>query len=132
MNKCEIIGRLTRDPELRQNETTGVVRFSVAVNRRFSKEGQQTADFISCVAFGKTAEFVSKYFTKGMGIAVVGRIQTGNYTNSDGVKVYTTDVVAEEVYFTEKKIDASSSSKETLGTATEPNFIAEDNELPFN
>lgn len=107
MNKAILMGRLTRDPEVRysQGETqTAIARFTLAVDRRFKKAGEsQDADFIGCVAFGKQAEFVEKYFRQGMKMVAVGRIQTGSYTNKDGQKVYTTDVVAEEIEFAESK-----------------------------
>lgn len=106
MNKVILMGRLTRDPDVRysQNEnSTAVARFTLAVDRRFKKDEQQSADFISCVAFGKTAEFFEKYMKQGSKICVEGRIQTGNYTNKDGQKVYTTDVVVENVEFAESK-----------------------------
>ena len=106
MNKVILVGRLTRDPETRQAGDTTVTRFSLAVDRRFRKAGDETspsADFPSCVAFGKTAEFVSKYFKQGVKIALEGRIQTGNYTDKDGVKHYTTEVIAEAVEFAESK-----------------------------
>lgn len=103
MNKVILLGRLTRDPEMRQAGETTVTRFSLAVDRRFKKEGGQEADFPSCVAFGKTAEFIEKYFFKGMKIALEGRLQTGSYTNKEGKKVYTTDVVVEAVEFAESK-----------------------------
>lgn len=103
MNKVELVGRLTRDPELKYStgeNANAVARFSIAVNRRFKNAaGEYEADFPSCVAFGKTAEFVDKWFNKGDLIGVAGRIQTGSYTNKDGIKVYTTDVVADEVEF---------------------------------
>ena len=103
MNKVELVGRLTRDPEIKYStgeNANAVARFSIAVNRRFKNAaGEYEADFPSCVAFGKTAEFVDKWFNKGDLIGVVGRIQTGSYTNKDGIKVYTTDVVADEVEF---------------------------------
>ena len=102
MNKFLCIGRLTRDPEVRMGEST-VARFSIAVDRKFKRDGEPTADFINCVAFGKTAEFIEKYFRKGMKMALVGRLQTGSYTNKDGQKVYTTDVVVEECEFAESK-----------------------------
>ena len=102
MNKVIIMGRLTKDPETRQAGETTVTRFSVAVDRRFKQNNGQNADFPSCVAFGKTAEFISKYFKQGMKIALEGRIQTGSY-EKDGVKHYTTDVVAEAVEFAESK-----------------------------
>lgn len=110
MNKAILMGRLTRDPEVRYSqsaEPTAVVRFTVAVNRRFKRDGEQDADFIGCVAFGKTGEFIGRYFKKGSMISVAGRIQTGSY-EKDGVKHYTTDVVAEEAYFCESKASADS------------------------
>ena len=107
MNKVVLMGRLTRDPEVRYSQgdvSTAVARYTLAVDRRFKRQGDdQTADFISCVSFGKTAEFVEKYLKQGTKIAGCGRIQTGSYTNKDGQKVYTTDVVMEEVEFAESK-----------------------------
>ena len=107
MNKVIEIGRLTRDPEVRYTtgeSATAVARFTLAVDRKFKKAGDtQEADFISCVAFGKTAEFVEKWFKQGTKIVTVGRLTTGSYTNKDGVKVYTTDVTVEEVEFAESK-----------------------------
>lgn len=106
MNKVILMGRMTRDPEVRYggSNNSAVCRFSLAVDRRFKREGdEQTADFISCVAFGKTAEFIEKYGRKGTKFVVEGRIQTGSYTNKDGQKVYTTDVVCEQVEFAESK-----------------------------
>ena len=107
MNKVVLLGRLTRDPEVRytQNNNTMVCSFSLAVNRRFKQEGQPDADFINIVAWNKTAEFVAKYFTKGQQVAVVGRIQTRSYDDKDGRKVYVTEVVAEEVHFADSKKD---------------------------
>lgn len=101
MNKVILLGRLTKDPDERKSGEMTITRFSVAVDRR-TKDGQ-TADFPSCVAFGKTAEFISKYFHKGMRIALDGHIQTGSY-EKDGVKVYTTDVVVENAEFAESKV----------------------------
>lgn len=144
MNKVELVGRLTRDPEVRYTQgenASAIARFSVAVNRRFkNNEGNYDADFINCVAFGKSGEFIEKYFKKGMAIGISGRIQTGSYTNKDGVKVYTTDVVVEEAEFVE--------SKNSGGTSTPSNASANNNtpsadgfmnipdgideELPFN
>lgn len=108
MNKWIGMGRLTRDPEVRYGGTnnTAVARYTLAVDRRFKRENEPTADFINCLTFGKSAEFVEKYFRQGMRITVCGRIQTGSYTNKDGVKVYTTEVVVEEQEFAESK-DAS-------------------------
>ena len=101
MNKVILTGRFTRDPEIKYtNDGTSIARFSIAVNRRFVKEGSdQKADFLNCIAFGKSAEFIEKYFFKGMKADLSGRIQTGSYTNKDGVKVYTTDIVVEEIEF---------------------------------
>lgn len=107
MNKVILMGRLTRDPEVRYSQgdaATAVARYTLAVDRRFKRQGdEQTADFISCVSFGKTAEFVERYLKQGTKIAGSGRIQTGSYTNKEGQKVYTTDVVMEEVEFAESK-----------------------------
>ena len=92
MNKVILMGRIVRDPEVRYStgeNATAIARYSLAVDRRFKRDGEPTADFINCVAFGKTAEFAEKYFHQGIKIAIVGRIQTGSYTNKDGVKVYT-------------------------------------------
>ncbi len=111
MNKVILMGRLTRDPDIRvsQNENaTTVARFTIAVDRRFKRDGDQSADFISCVAFGKTAEFFDKYTKQGTKLCVEGRIQTGSYNNKDGQKVYTTDVVVENVEFAESKAQAGS------------------------
>ena len=106
MNKVNLIGRLTKEPEVRYGQGENplcVARYSLAVDRKFKKEGEQSADFINCVAFGKSGEFAEKFLKKGMKVAVSGRIQTGNYTDKDGKKVYTTDVVVEEHYFCESK-----------------------------
>lgn len=107
MNKVIITGRLTREPELRYSQTANgnmaIARYTLASDRKFKKDGEQNADFISCIAFGKSGEFAEKYLHKGTKIAVVGRIQTGSYTNKDGNKVYTTDVIVEEQEFCESK-----------------------------
>jgi single-strand DNA-binding protein len=108
MNKVILMGRLTRDPEVRYSQgdnSTAIARYSIAVDRRGKQnnEQQQTADFINIVAFGKAGEFAEKYLHKGTKVLVTGRIQTGSYTNKDGVKVYTTDVVAEDQEFAESK-----------------------------
>ena len=144
MNKVELVGRLTRDPEVRYSQgenASAIARFSIAVNRRFKNaEGNYDADFINCVAFGKSGEFVEKYFKKGMAIGVTGRIQTGSYTNKDGVKVYTTDVVVEETEFVESKgsgANSSASSSTTHATENQAGFMnipdgVEDEGLPFN
>ena len=107
MNKVELSGRWTKDPEIRYTQgekSTAIARCTLAVDRRFKRDGDsQTADFINCIAFGKTAEFLEKYGRKGTKMLVVGRIQTGSYTNRDGNKVYTTEVVIEELEFAETK-----------------------------
>lgn len=113
MNKVIIMGRLTRDPEIRYsqgNDQMAIARYTLAVDRRFVRNSDQTADFISCVAFGKSAEFAEKYFKQGTKIVVSGRIQTGSYTNKDGNKVYTTDVVVEDQEFAESKSSNSGNS----------------------
>ena len=107
MNTVVLMGRLTRDPEIRYSQTgTAVARYTLAVNRRFSRDGEPGADFINCIAFGKSAEFAEKYFHKGLKIVIRGRIQTGSYTNQNGATVYTTDVVIEEQNFAESKAAA--------------------------
>ena len=106
MNKVVLMGRLTRDPEVRYSQgenALAIARYTLAVDRRFKRDGEQTADFINCVAFGRSAEFAEKYLHKGTKVVVEGRIQTGSYTNKDGVKVYTTDVVVESQEFAESK-----------------------------
>ena len=114
MNKVILMGRLTRDPEVRYSQgenSSAVARYTLAVDRRFKREGDaQTADFIGCVAFGRAAEFAEKYLRQGTKVAVTGRIQTGSYTNRDGVKVYTTDIVIEEQEFAESKAASGSSN----------------------
>lgn len=144
MNKVILMGRLTRDPEVRYTQgdnASAVARFSLAVDRRFKKEGEQTADFINCVAFGKTGEFIEKYGRKGTKFVVEGRIQTGSYTNKDGQKVYTTDVVCENLEFAESKNSAGTdggftSRPEPINAAGDgfmniPDGV-EDEGLPFN
>lgn len=121
------MGRLTKDVELRQAGDTSVAKYTLAVNRSFKKEGQPDVDFINCVVFGKSAEFAEKYFQKGQQVAVVGRIQTGNYTNKEGIKVYTTDVIVEEQHFADSKKDGGGSPS---GKAPEP-IDESDEDLPF-
>ena len=146
MNKVVLVGRLTRDPEVRYsqgNNATAVARYTVAVDRRFKRDGEPTADFIPCVVFGRSAEFAEKYFRQGMRVSVSGRIQTGSYTNKDGVKVYTTEVIVEEQEFAESKnanqqnnnVQAGPSPFGNMPTDSEgfmniPDGI--DEELPFN
>ena len=107
MNKVVLVGRLTRDPEVRYSDSaTAVARYTLAVDRRFRRDGEPTADFIPCVIFGRSAEFAEKYFHQGMRVSISGRIQTGSYTNKDGVKVYTTEVIVEEQEFAESRAEA--------------------------
>lgn len=139
MNKVILMGRLCADPEVRysQNENqTAVARYRLAVDRRFKREGDQTADFIPCVAFGKAAQFAEYYLHRGTKIIITGRIQTGSYTNRDGQKVYTTDVVIEEQEFAESK-SASGNIEGSAPQATDPDGFMSlpdgiDEELPFN
>ncbi len=110
MNKAILTGRLTKDPEVRystSDSSMAIAKYALAVPRRFSKEGEQSCDFINCTAFGKSGEFAEKYFRKGTKVAISGRIQTGSYVNKDGIKVYTTDVIVEEQEFAESKNVAS-------------------------
>lgn len=144
MNKVILMGRLTRDPEVRYSQgekSTAVARFTLAVDRRFKREGEQSADFIGCISFGKSAEFAEKYLRQGTKVLISGRIQTGSYTNKDGNKVYTTDVVVEEQEFAESK-NSSGGNNATGNTSQQhtsssgdgfmniPDGI--DEELPFN
>ena len=118
MNKVILMGRLTRDPEVRYTageEAKAIARYTLAVDRRFKREGEATADFVSCVAFGRQAEFAEKYFRQGIKILVTGRIQTGRYTNNDDRKVYTTDIVIQEQEFAENK-----KAEGTAGVTTDP------------
>lgn len=146
MNKVILIGRLTRDPEVRYSQgekATAVARYSLAVDRRFKKDEEQSADFISCIAFGKNGEFAEKYLHKGTKIAIIGRIQTGSYTNKDGQKVYTTDVVVEEQEFAESSKNSNTTNsdnpvqnKQPTGEKVGDGFVAVpddlDEEMPFN
>lgn len=138
MNSVQLVGRLTRDPEMRYTDGgSAIAKFSLAVDRRHKSENGPTADFPNCVAFGRTAEFIEKYFRKGMRMGCQGRIQTGSYTNNDGQKVYTTDVVVESCEFVESK--ASQQPEENnngFGPADENGFMNIpddiDEELPFD
>ena len=138
MNKVVLIGRLTRDPEVRysQQNNTAVARYTLAVDR-MTRNAEQSADFIRCVCFAKTAEFAEKYFYKGIKISVVGHIQTGSYTNRDGQTVYTTDVVVENQEFCESR-NASVSGAPSTQPSSDPadQFMnipdGIDDELPFN
>ena len=130
MNKVILMGRLTRDPEVRYttNNNTLVCSFSLAVNRRFRQEGQPDADFINIVAWNKTAEFCGKYFTKGQQVGICGHIQTRNYDDKDGKKVYVTEVVAEEVYFADSKKEGTEPNVTTSAGFMQ---VEEDSNLPF-
>ena len=133
MNKALLCGRLTADPTVSYSNDKAIARFTLAVDRAFKKEGEQTADFISCVAFGKSAEFLEKYVKKGTKLIIEGRIQTGNYTNKDGVKIFTTDVIVEHTEFAESKGSANaqpSESKdfESVAAAIDSDF----EEIPFS
>lgn len=147
MNKVVLMGRLTRDPEVRYSQgenSLAIARYSLAVDRRFKRDGEATADFINCVVFGKSAEFTEKYFRQGMRVTICGRIQTGSYTNKDGVKVYTTEVVVEEQEFAESKAasEANRGSFQSNSPSPAPSADAGDGfmnipdgideELPFN
>ena len=146
MNKVILMGRLTRDPEVRYSQgeqATAIARYTLAVDRRGkATDGEQSADFINCVAFGRSGEFAEKYFHKGTKVAVAGRIQTGSYTNRDNQKVYTTDVIVDKVHFTGEKKAAAEESEDrdynygrpapsnNDGFMNIPDGI--DEELPFN
>ena len=146
MNKVILMGRLTRDAEVRYSQgdaSTAVARFSLAVDRRFKRDGdEQTADFINCVAFGRTGEFFERFGRKGTKFLVEGRIQTGSYTNKDGQRVYTTDVVVENVEFAESKSSSESNGGYVPADRPSPSQAAGDGfmnipdgideELPFN
>ena len=144
MNKVILMGRLTRDPEVRYSQgdnAMAIARYSLAVDRRFKRDSdEQTADFINCVAFGKSGEFAEKYLHQGTKIVVVGRIQTGSFTNKDGQRVYTTDVVVEEQEFAESKNSSnatgSSNTPSNNNTSSSDGFMnipdGIDEELPFN
>lgn len=140
MNKVILVGRLTRDPEVRYSQgenTMAIARYTIAVNRRFKREGDPEADFIRCVVFGRAAEFAEKYFRQGLRIAISGRIQTGSYTNKEGGKVYTTEVVVEEQEFAESMAEREHTQTPTSapessgdGFMNIPEGI--DEELPFH
>ena len=147
MNKVILMGRLTREPEIRYSQgenASAVARYTLAVDRRFRRDGEATADFINCVAFGRAAEFAERYLRQGTKIAVTGRIQTGSYTNKDGVKVYTTDVVLDDIEFAESKNSQGGDSTGYSYSAParpEPSAAGDgfmnipdgiDEELPFN
>ena len=113
MNKVILMGRLTRDPEVRYSageNALAIARYTLAVDRRFRRDGEATADFINCVSFGRTAEFAEKYFRQGMRVLVSGRLQTGSYVNKDGQRIYTTEVILDDQEFADSKGSASDMS----------------------
>lgn len=148
MNKVILMGRLTRDPEVRYSSgenALAIARYTLAVDRRFRKDNEASADFIGCVAFGKAGEFAEKYLRQGTKIAITGRIQTGSYTNREGQKVYTTEVVVEDQEFAESKAASQNNSQDSTGNRQQPpppmptdkdGFMnipdGIDEELPFN
>jgi len=143
MNKVILVGRLTADPETRRStDGNAVTTYTVAVDRRYKRDGEPEADFIRCVSFGKAAEFAEKYFSKGMRIAMSGHIQTGSYTNREGRRVYTTDVVVEEHEFAQSKAENAPQTPQTerkepeYGAPDKDGFMhipdGIDEELPFN
>lgn len=157
MNKVILMGRLAREPEVRYSQGTeplAIARYTLAVNRRFKRQGEPEADFINCVAFGKTGEFAEKYFKKGQMVSVVGRLQVRNWDDNEGKKRWSTDVIVEEQYFAEGKHDseknggskpaseqsrpaaASNKPAKQMGLADSPGFYPidesiEDDDLPF-
>ncbi|MGN9019920.1 single-stranded DNA-binding protein [Lachnospiraceae bacterium HCP1S3_A10] len=143
MNKVILMGRLTRDPDVRYTQgeqAMAIARFTLAVDRRFKRDNEQQADFISCVAFARQGEFIEKYAHQGTKLVVEGRIQTGSYTNKDGVKVYTTDVVVESCEFAESKAAEQNTGRQQASRpepTSEEGFMnipdgVEDEGLPFN
>ena len=138
MNKVILMGRLTRDPEVRYSageNALAIARYTLAVDRRFRRDGEASADFISCVCFGRSAEFAEKYFRQGLKIAVTGRIQTGSYTNREGQKVYTTEVVVEDQEFAESKGSSEAQGTGQMPTPNGDGFMSvpdDDTGLPFN
>lgn len=144
MNKVILLGNLTRDPEIRYSQgekQMAVARFSLAVNRRFAKDGETNADFLNCTAFGKTAEFVEKYFRQGSRMSLVGRIENNNYTNKNGEKVYSVQIMVEEVEFAERKSSQSNNQTKNQNQQAQTNGGDDDfmnipdgieDGLPFN
>lgn len=138
MNRVVLIGRLTKEPDVRQTQQgMCVARYSLAVDRRFKRDGEPDADFLNCVAFGKAGEFAEKWLHKGMKIAVTGRIQTGSYTNKDGFKVYTTDIIVDDHEFCESKEAGDHTTPEPKEpSGTDDGFMdipddLDDQDLPF-
>lgn len=145
MNKVILMGNLTRDPEIRYSQgenSLAIARFSIAVNRRFSRQGDTDTDFFNCTAFGKQAEFVEKYFKQGSRMLLTGRVQNDNYTNKNGERVYSVQIMADEIEFAERKSTADANASNFGGGAPEPAMAADDDfmnipdgiedGLPFN
>jgi single-strand DNA-binding protein len=139
MNKVILMGNLTRDPEIRYTQgekTMAIARFSLAINRRFSREGETNVDFFNCTAFGRQAEFVEKYFRQGSRMLLVGRVQNDNYTNKNGEKVYSVQIMADEIEFAERKQAGGNNNAEPEQKQDDDDFmeIPEniESELPFN
>ena len=144
MNFTALMGRLTADPDVRYTQSDKPIctaRYTLAVERRFERDGEPNADFIRCISFGKNGEFAEKYFKKGTKIALTGRIQTGSYTNKDGQKVYTTDVVVDTQEFAESKNASQNQDNATLNAASNTPLTLDgfmsvpdgiDEELPFS
>lgn len=147
MNKVILMGRLTRDPEVRYSQgdnATAIARFTLAVDRRIKRDNEASVDYINCVSFGRSAEFAEKYFHKGTKIVICGRIQTGSYTNKDGQKVYTTDIVIEEQDFAESKATSQQNNsgsvqnnlnrRQSQRPQPDPDefMSVDDDDLPFN
>lgn len=132
MNKVILMGRLTRDPEMRQTQSgVNVCSFSIAVNRRFAKEGQQNADFINCTAWRQQAEFICKYFQKGSMISVVGNLQSRSWENQEGKKQYATDVVVDEVYFTGSRTESHTQGDGGFSTQSNDSAFADIDTMGF-
>lgn len=122
MNKIELLGRLTKDAEVRHSQgenSTAIARFTIAVNRRYKREGEPDADFLNCVAFGKTAENIEKYTRQGSRVAVVGRVQTGSYVNKEGATVYFTQVIVEEFFIAQSKEESEKSANQNSAAKTQ-------------
>ena len=134
MNKVILVGRLTKDPEMYagSSEKSLVAKFNLAVERKYYKNEEISADFVPCISFGKTAAFIEKYFTKGMKANVVGRIQTGSYTNKEGNKIFTVNVVVEDIEFAESKKKGTSEENQTVDEAGFMEIPEGDEDLPFN
>ena len=136
MNRVILMGRLTKNPEIKyagKDNDMAVARYTLAVNRRYKRDGEQEADFISCVTFGKSAEFAQKYLCKGIRIVIGGRISTGSYKDKDGKTIYTTDVIVEEHEFAQNKDGSGGEDlSETSKTDKDGFMEVQDGEIPFD